>query len=60
MFPRYAEMGHDVDLRFSGSFGVENLRKWVRSQRTQELERVEGERQRMPGSPPGRPLSEVR
>ncbi|CAM9967767.1 unnamed protein product [Ectocarpus sp. 6 AP-2014] len=56
---RYAEMGHDVDLRFSGSFGVENLRKWVRSQRTQELERVEGERQRMPGSPPGRPLSEV-
>ncbi|CAM9342837.1 unnamed protein product [Ectocarpus sp. 4 AP-2014] len=56
---RYAESGHDVDLRFSGSFGVENLRKWVRSQRTQELERVEGERQRIPGSPPGRPLSEV-
>ncbi|CAM9772076.1 unnamed protein product, partial [Hapterophycus canaliculatus] len=56
---RYAENGFDIDLRFNGAAGVENLRKWVRSQRTQELERVEGERQRLPGSPPGRPLSEV-
>ncbi|CAM9741393.1 unnamed protein product [Scytosiphon promiscuus] len=56
---RYTESGFDINQRFSGNAGVDNLRKWVRSQRTQELERVEGERQRLPGSPPGRPLSEV-
>lgn len=56
---RYLEHGIDIDAKFGGSAAVENLRKWVRSQKTQELERVEGERQRVPGSPPGRPLSEV-
>eukprot|EP00752_Nemacystus_decipiens_P009719 g8679.t1 len=55
----YMEHGIDIDAKFGGSAAVENLRKWVRSQKTQELERVEGERQRIPGSPPGRPLSEV-
>lgn len=59
-FSRYMEHGIDIDAKFGGSAAVENLRKWVRSQKTQELERVEGERQRVPGSPPGRPLSEVR
>lgn len=57
---RYVEHGIDIDAKFGGPAAVENLRRWVRSQRTQELERVEGERQRVPGSPPGRPLSEVR
>lgn len=60
MHRRYLEHGIDIDAKFGGSTAVENLRKWVRSQKTQELERVEGERQRVPGSPPGRPLSEVR
>eukprot|EP00903_Cladosiphon_okamuranus_P014575 g13517.t1 len=57
--PGYLEHGIDIDAKFGGSAAVENLRKWVRSQKTQELERVDGERQRVPGSPPGRPLSEV-
>lgn len=56
---RYVDIGFDIDQRFGSAAGIENLRKWVRSQRTQETERVEAERQRVPGSPPGRPLSEV-
>ena len=56
---RYMDIGFDIDQRFGSAAGIENLRKWVRSQRTQETERVEAERNRLPGSPPGRPLSEV-
>ncbi|CAN0410241.1 unnamed protein product, partial [Laminaria digitata] len=56
---RYVDIGFDIDKRFGSAAGIENLRKWVRSQRSQEMERVEGERQRVPGSPQGRPLSEV-
>lgn len=59
-FSRYMSDGVDIDVKFGGTAGVENLRKWVRSQRSQELERMEAERHRVPGSPPGRPLSEVR
>lgn len=56
---RYVDIGFDIDQRFGSAAGIENLRKWVRSQKTQEIERVEAERQRLPGSPTGRPLSEV-
>lgn len=56
---RYMDIGFDIDQRFGSPAGIENLRKWVRSQRAQETERVEAERNRLPGSPPGRPLSEV-
>lgn len=56
---RYVDIGFDIDQRFGSAAGIENLRKWVRSQRTQEAERVEAERHRAPGSPQGRTLSEV-
>lgn len=56
---RYVDVGFDIDQRFGSAAGIDNLRKWVRSQRTQETERVEAERTRLPDAPPGRPLSEV-
>lgn len=56
---RYVDVGFDIDQRFGSAAGIDNLRKWVRSQRTQETERVEAERTRLPDASPGRPLSEV-